>query len=182
MDIFHQPARTETDGTLRLPLLPIFAAYTIGLYFGHFDLPFTSLGLIFFLLIFLALWALFVIMKRTLLGTWVGFALFFFLGIYSIHIYLHPEHPTSHISDFIGFNRITLEGILDRPPQATQGRTQLLIRSEKVILANRHHPCRRGSSSLCQGEPCTVSSGGSPPFFVQALLPSWISKSRRILL
>jgi len=140
MDIFHQPARAETDGTLRLPLLPIFAAYTIGLYCGHFDLPFTSLGLIFFLLIFLVLWALFVIMKRTLLGTWVSFALFFFLGIYSIHIYLHPEHPASHISDFIGFNRITLEGILDRPPQATQGRTQLMIRSEKVILANRTIP------------------------------------------
>ena len=152
MDMLHQPPRAETNGTLRLPLLPIFAAYTFGLYFGHFDLPFPSQGLILFLLILLVLWALFVIMKRTLLGTWIGFALFFLLGIYSIHIYLHPEHPASHISHFIGFNRITLEGILDRPPQATQGRTQLLIRSEKVILSNRHHPRRRSPSSLCQGE------------------------------
>ena len=74
------------------------------------------------------------------MGTWVGLALFFFLGIYSIHVYLHPGHPTSHISDFTGFNRITLEGILNRSPQATQGRTQLLIRTEKVILTNRAIP------------------------------------------
>jgi len=140
MDIFHPPARTETDRTLRLPLLPIFTAFTIGLYFGHFDLPFTSQGLIFFLFIFLALWALFVIMKRTLLGSWMAFAFFILFGIYSIHIYLHPEHPASHISHFIGFNRIVLEGILDRPPKATQGRTQLLIRCEKVILTNRSIP------------------------------------------
>ena len=140
MDILHQPARAETNGTLRLPLLPIFAAYTIGIYFGHFDLLFHSQGLILSLLTFLALWALFVIMKRTLLGSWVAFVLFFLFGIFSIHLYLHPDHPASHISHFVGYDRITLEGILDRPPQTAQGRTQLLIRSEKVILPNHYIP------------------------------------------
>jgi competence protein ComEC len=33
-----------------------------------------------------------------------------------------------------------LEGIIDRAPQRAQGQTQLLIRSEKVILSNRHIP------------------------------------------
>jgi competence protein ComEC len=34
--------------------------------------------------------------------------------------------------------RISLEGIIDRPPETSRGRTQLLIRSQKVILSNRH--------------------------------------------
>jgi competence protein ComEC len=33
-----------------------------------------------------------------------------------------------------------LEGILDRPPQTSQGETQLLIQSEKIILPNRYIP------------------------------------------
>jgi competence protein ComEC len=33
-----------------------------------------------------------------------------------------------------------LEGIIDRPPERSQGRTHLLIRSQKIILSNRHIP------------------------------------------
>jgi competence protein ComEC len=33
-----------------------------------------------------------------------------------------------------------LEGIIDRPPERSRGRTQLLIRSEKVVLSSRHIP------------------------------------------
>jgi competence protein ComEC len=139
--MLHLPAWAKTDETFHLPLLPIFAAYTIGLYFGHFDFPFpSSLGLMLFLLLGLALWVLFWIMKWTRLGSWVGLLLFFFLGIVSIHLYLHPKHPASHISHFIGSNQITLEGILDRPPQTSQGRTQLLIQSQKIILSNGYIP------------------------------------------
>jgi competence protein ComEC len=141
MDMLHLPARVETDETFHLPLLPIFTAYTTGLYFGHFAFPFpSSQGLIVFLLLDLALWVLFLIGKWTRLGSWVGLVLFFLLGIVSIHLYLDPKHPASHISHFIGSNQITLEGILDRPPQTSQGRTQLLIQSEKIILPNRIIP------------------------------------------
>ena len=138
--MFHQPPQAETNSTFRLPLLPIFAAYTIGIYFGHFDLPFSSEGLILSLLTSLALWAILVITKRTRLGSWVAFVLFFLFGFISIHIYIHPEHPASHISRFTGTDRITLQGILDRPPQTAQGRTQLFIQSENVILSNRCIP------------------------------------------
>ena len=125
---------------LRLPLIPIFFAYAIGIYLGHFDLPSTSQGLIFLLLGLMALWALLVKLKRPVLGSWVAFALFFLLGIFSIHNYLHPQKSPSHISQFIGLDRISLEGTLDRPPQDSQGRTQLLIQAENVILSDRHIP------------------------------------------
>jgi len=124
----------------RLPLIPIFIVYTIGIYLGHFDLPVSRQGWILILLILLALWALFIVMKRARLGSWTAVLFFFSLGILSLHIYLDPPRPPSHISHFTGLDRIALEGIVDRPPQRSPDGTQLLIQSEKVILPNRHIP------------------------------------------
>ena len=126
--------------TLRLPLIPVFIVYTIGIYSGHFSLPFPSQGLILFLSILLVLWALFIVMKGPQLGFWMAVLFFFVLGIFSIRIYLDPPRSPSHISHFHGFDQIALEGIVDRPPQRSSDGTRLLIRSEKVILSNRHIP------------------------------------------
>ncbi len=123
----------------RLPLIPIFIVYTLGIYFGHFDLPFLPPGCI-PLLILLGFWTLLLVMKRTRMGSWMAFSIFFLLGVFSIQPYLHPQHTPSHISHFIGLERISLEGIIDRTPESSRGRTQLLIRSQKVILSNRHIP------------------------------------------
>jgi competence protein ComEC len=128
------------SGALRLPLIPIFIVHTLGIYFGHFDLPFPSQGWIFLLLTLLGFWILLLAMKRTQLGSWIAFFIFFLLGIFSIQLYLHPQNPSSHISHFTGLDRISLEGIVDRPPETSRGRTQLLIRSQKIILSNRHIP------------------------------------------
>jgi competence protein ComEC len=128
------------SGALRLPLIPIFIVHTLGIYFGHFDLPFPSQGWIFLLLTLLGFWILLLAMERTQLGSWIAFFIFFLLGIFSIQLYLHPQNPSSHISHFTGLDRISLEGIVDRPPETSRGRTQLLIRSQKIILSNRHIP------------------------------------------
>jgi competence protein ComEC len=72
--------------------------------------------------------------------SWIVFSIFFLLGIFSIQLYLHPQHSPSHLSHFTVLERISLEGIIDRPPETSRGRTQLLIRSQKVILSNRHIP------------------------------------------
>lgn len=125
-------------GTLRLPLIPIFFAYALGLYLGHFDLPFSSQGLIFSLLALLALWILSMIMKRILWGSLIALALFILIGMLSIHLYIHPNRSSSHITQFIGSDRIVLEGILDRPPERYRGGVQLLIQTSKAILSDRH--------------------------------------------
>jgi len=127
------------SGVFRLPLIPIFIAYTIGIYSGHFDLPFLPQGWI-FILILLGFWTLLLLIKRTRMGSWIALSIFFLLGIFSIQLYLHPQHPSSHIIHFTGLERISLEGIVDRPPETSRGRTQLLIRSQKVVLSNRHIP------------------------------------------
>ncbi len=124
-------------GILRLPLVPILIAYAIGLYGGQFNLPLPSQGLL-LLFILLALWILLIILKRIRWASWVALSFFFFLGLFSMQSYFHPKHPPSHISRFIGFERILVEGTIDRSPQRTQSRTQLLIKSHKIISGNRH--------------------------------------------
>jgi len=127
------------SGTFRLPLIPIFVVYTLGIYFGHFDLPSLPQGCI-PLLILLGVWALLLATKRTRVGSWAAFSIFFLLGVLSIQSYLRPQHTPSHISHYIGLERISLEGIIDRTPEHIREKTQLLIRSQKVILSNRHIP------------------------------------------
>jgi len=128
------------SGILRLPLIPIFFTYTIGIYLGHFNLPLRSIALFFFLLILFTLWVLSLVFKRRTASTAIVIVLFFFLGLFSIHTYLHPPLSPSHISHFIGFDGISLEGTLYGPPEESHGRTQLRIQSQKVILSNRHLP------------------------------------------
>jgi competence protein ComEC len=123
----------------RLPLIPIFVVYALGIYFGHFDLPLLSQGWI-LLLTLLGFWTFLLLIKRARMGFWMAFSVFFLFGIFSIQLYLHPQHSPSHISHFTGLERISLEGIIDRPPEHSQGRTQLLIRSQKVILSSHHIP------------------------------------------
>jgi len=127
------------SGAFRLPLIPIFIAYTLGIYSGHFDLPFFPQGWI-LLLILSCLWAFFLLTSRTRMGSWTASFLFFLLGIFSIQLYLHPQPPPSHISYFTGLERISLEGVIDRPPEHSRGRSQLLLRSEKVVLSSRPLP------------------------------------------
>jgi competence protein ComEC len=125
--------------TFRLPLIPIFIAFTTGIYFGYFNLPFLSRGWIPLLILF-GFWIFLLITRRTQMGSCTAFSIFFLLGIFSIQLYLHPQHPPSHISHFTGSERISLEGIIERPPERSRGRTQLFIRSEKIVLSTRHIP------------------------------------------
>src|SRR5512136_320450 len=127
------------SGSFRLPLIPIFIVYTLGIYFGHFDLSSLSQGWILLLILF-GFWIFFLITRRTRLGSWTAFTIFFLLGIYSIQLYLLSQHPPSHISHFSGVEGISLEGVIDRPPERSRGRTQLLLRSERVVLSSRHIP------------------------------------------
>ena len=127
------------SGTFSLPLIPIFILYTFGVYLGHLDLPFFPEGWI-LLLALSGFWAVLLLTKRSRMGSWMALSFFFVLGIFSIQLYLHSQHPPSHVSHFTALERLSLEGIIDRPPEHSRGRTQLLIRSEKIILSNRHVP------------------------------------------
>jgi competence protein ComEC len=128
------------NGVFRLPLIPVFIAYTLGIYSGHLDLPFSFQGLLLSLLVLFGLWVVLMILRRPRWSSWVLLLFFSTLGHLSIHLYLHPNHSPSHISRFIGLDRIAVEGIIDRVPQRSMEGIQLLIRSQKVILSDRQLP------------------------------------------
>jgi len=128
----------EMSGILRLPLIPIFLSYGIGICLGYFDLPLSSTALIVLALTLLALWALSLVMKRRTVDTVLAIAFFFLLGILSIHHYLRPPLSPSHVSCFVGFDGISLEGTLYRPPEESQGRTQIRIRAQRIIHSSQH--------------------------------------------
>ena len=127
------------SGAFHLPLIPIFIAYTLGIYLGQSDFPFLPQGWI-LLLILSGFWTLLLLIRRPRTSSWIALFIFFFLGIFSIQLYLHSQPSPSHISQFTALEKISLEGIIDRPPEPSRGRTQLLIRSEKVILSDRTIP------------------------------------------
>ena len=130
----------EMGETFRLPLIPVFFAYTVGLYLGCFEFSFPAQAFLPILLGLFALWGFLLAAKKVLWGSWISLILFFLLGTFSIQTYLHPHLPSSHISRFIEVDGVTLEGTIHRPPLRTREETQLVIRSHSVIVADRHFP------------------------------------------
>ena len=128
----------EMSGIFRLPLIPIFFSYGIGICLGHFDLPLSLTILILASLVLLILWVFSLVMKRRMAGTVLAIAFFFLFGILSIRHYTHPPPSPSSVSRFIGFDGVSLEGTLYRPAEDSHGRTQLRIRAQKVIRSNQH--------------------------------------------
>jgi competence protein ComEC len=146
------------SGAFHLPLIPIFTAYTVGIFSGHFDLPFFPQGWI-FILILLVLWTFLLLIKRTRMGSWMALSIFFFLGIFSIQHYLHPQYPSSHLIHFAGVERMVLEGIVDRPPERSRGRTQLLLRSQKVLFQNHSTLVNGFAFIYLKGEDPSLRAG-----------------------
>jgi competence protein ComEC len=128
----------EMGETFRLPLIPVFFSYAVGLYLGCLEFPIPSQAFLLTLPGLLAVWFFFITVKKILWGSCIGFILFFLLGIFSIQTYLHPPLFPSDISHFVGVDGIALEGRIDRPPERAQEGTQLMIRSRDVIVGDRH--------------------------------------------
>ncbi len=93
------------------------------------------------------------------MGSWIVLSIFFLLGIFSIQLYLHPQHPSSHLIHFTGLERMVLEGIVDRPPERSRGRTQLLLRSQKVIFQNHPTPVNGFALIYLKGEDPSLRAG-----------------------
>lgn len=125
---------------LRLPLIPILFAYTVGIFLGN--LPLSSPPFFFFLvsLSVFFLGTFFLILNKLKWSSFSFIFFFLFLGISSIHLYLHPPLPSNHISRFIGPDPIGIEGIVYRSPQITDHGTQLLIKTHRILLEEQNLP------------------------------------------
>lgn len=157
-----------------LPLLPILLSYAIGLSTG-LVVPPQSSRQIFFLLIFLfGIWVCLMIKKRKW-GAFISLLVFFFLGLYSIHLYLNPVHSSSHLSHYIGNDRITVEGMVDYIPERSREWTQLAIRSEKIISPNHLIPVEGNLLLFFRGEAEEVRIGDRFRFLCRLYPPRGFS-------
>jgi competence protein ComEC len=129
------------DGKFRLPLIPVFLAYSIGISLGHFNWAFPLPGW-FLIPGLLFLWGFLLVTRKDRWGSWIALLLFFLLGVLSIQKYLAPGPPADPLSRFHGLNRIALEGTILRPPLRSERGTQLLIHSDQVILREGSIPIR----------------------------------------
>ena len=126
--------------TLRLPLIPILIIYLLGLFIGTLNLPLSHPALLALLSVLLILWFLLLLIKKPLGGSCLTLTFFLLLGIFSIHLYLHPPPSCSPLSRWIGSDPITVEGVVHRAPQRSGEGTQILIRSDQVFLAGHSFP------------------------------------------
>ncbi|MGQ9776394.1 MAG: DNA internalization-related competence protein ComEC/Rec2 [Thermodesulfobacteriota bacterium] len=126
--------------TLRLPIIPILIAYLLGLFIGHFDLPIPSILYLILIPFLFFFTILFLLCKKLKLSSFGLLFLFLLLGIYSIYLYLHPPLSPIHIAKLIGPDPIVVEGTVHRSPQRAERGTQILIKSNRIILRNRSFP------------------------------------------
>lgn len=135
-----------------LPLLPILFSYAIGLSTGLWIPPQSKRWFFFLLLFLLGIWACLVTIKKSKWGAFIALIVFFFLGLYSIQLYLNPFHASSHLSHYIGNERIAVEGRIDHIPERSQEWTQLAICSEKIISSNHLIPVEGNLLLFLRGE------------------------------
>jgi competence protein ComEC len=131
------PSGAGMNRIFRLPLLPVFGAYTLGIYVGQFDPSFPSQGFIILFLLLLSGWTISLLLRKVMRNSWILLFLFFVLGTFSIRTYLHPPLSSSEISQFIGDDPIAVEGVIDRSPDRFPGGKRLSVQSQKVILSHR---------------------------------------------
>lgn len=66
--------------------------------------------------------------------------IFALLGFLYIGRLLYPDFPSNHLIHLAGDKRYHLEGVLYRPPEPTEEKTRLFVRSEKIYLEEGYFP------------------------------------------
>lgn len=155
---------------VRLPLIPVLIAYTIGLYGGLFNLFYLSHGPL-FLLILLLLWILLILLKKARWASPVALLFFLLLGVVSIQSYLHPKLSPAHVSRFVGPDPVLVEGTIDRSPQQTAGGAQVLVKSQKIIIKDHSIPIEGNLLLLIKGESGSLRLGDRIRFLCRLQRP-----------
>jgi competence protein ComEC len=64
----------------------------------------------------------------------------FLLGILVMNVYLYPHPGKDHISNFHGFGKINLEGIICNDPQVSPEKTELVVSASRILINDRYIP------------------------------------------
>ena len=114
------------------PLIPILLSYLLGLLIGYYtNIPQTFL--LSLTLIFVICFIITIVIKNKRLSLILPIIIFNLLGILFLNSILSPHHKPNHIANYVGEEKIVLEGILYKPPQFSIQKTKLYLLLEKII-------------------------------------------------
>ena len=117
------------------PLIPLLCAFISGITTGHFcRIADTSL-IISLLLALMLLLAASMKKLHKLIAILVIFSLFL-LGILSINMHLYQDTGTKHIINYVGKEKLILEGVICENPELSPDRTELTVSATRLIRDN----------------------------------------------
>ncbi len=126
---------------MRRPVIPLLIALISGITAGSLvSIP----GTMALVALVATLVALFFSVASGRKGS-VAFCLFislFLLGILNINLYLHPYRGGDDITLHAGKDKLTVEGLVCNPPRVSRDKTNLVIRSTRIIRDGTAIPVR----------------------------------------
>lgn len=121
------------------PVIPLLIALIAGITCSHlFQIPdlLVQITLTLTLLLILSTlikkkeWSFYLLLLLSL----------FLLGILELNIYLHPHLDNSHISHFIGSEKVCIEGIICENPQVLPDKTELIVSVSRILSNGQYSP------------------------------------------
>jgi hypothetical protein len=120
---------------MQRPLIPLLCAFISGITTGHFcRVADTTLEISVLVTLILLLAAA---IKRTdrLIAILVILSLFL-LGILNVNIYLYQDTSAKHIINYVGKEKLLLEGVICENPESSPDRTELTVSVNRLITDN----------------------------------------------
>ncbi len=77
--------------------------------------------------------------RKVFLFSFIGLSLFFF-GILNINLYLHPKATEKNISQFIGTEKIAIEGVICKNPEVSPHKIDLIVATKRIINGDTYIP------------------------------------------
>jgi competence protein ComEC len=151
------------------PFLPLLAALMAGISCGSLhrihDLPVQAVLLVALLVI-----ALIVVFKKCKFIHHLLFLSIFLLGILDINLYLHPHVVGNHILNFIGSEKISIEGMICENPQVSPDKTELVVSVSRILRDGSYLPVS-GRVLLNVREPYPFRYGDFIRFHTRLRIP-----------
>ncbi len=121
------------------PFLPLLAALIAGISCGilyRFPNLYVYAGL-FAALLLIAL--ILVFKKRKFIHSFLLLSIFL-LGILDINLYLHPSIGENHILNFVGNEKMCVEGMICENPQVSPDKTELVVSVSQILDDGQYYP------------------------------------------
>jgi competence protein ComEC len=139
------------------PIVPLLIALMAGIFCSNLftipDMP-IQVCLVTVLLIILPI---LIKNRRRILYPFLLFS-FFLVGILDMNIYLYPHIGKDHIRNYIGTEKVNMEGVICDNPQVSPDRTELVVSTSRILRNGQYLPIS-GRLLLNIREPCLFRYG-----------------------